>query len=416
MRFRCLLVLLIACSFSVVGTAGDWPSWRGPNRDDVNTETGLLKKWPEGGPKKLWTSTDAGLGYSGFAVVGDVLYTMGSDGKTDSDNDFVIAINTSNGEKIWQTNIGKYLDNGWGGGPRCTPTVAGDVLVAISARGDVVCLSTKDGAEKWKASLTEMGGQVPNWGFCESALIDGDKLIVTPGGPDGTVACLNLADGKPVWRSKELTEFAHYSSVIKVNHFGKDMYIQLTEKKVFGLNPSDGALLWQHDFPGRVAVIPTPIYKNGQVYVTAGYGAGCMLINVTANNQVEKIYENKIMKNHHGGVVLIGDHLYGHSDDRGITCQDFASGKDVWSDAKKNDSKGAVVAADGMLYCLSENAGECFLVEATPNSYKEVSRFTLDPQTKQRSPQGRVWTHPVIANGKLYLRDQEIICCYNIKQ
>ncbi len=134
MRFRCLLVLLIACSFSVVGTAGDWPSWRGPNRDDVNTETGLLKKWPEGGPKKLWTSTDAGLGYSGFAVVGDVLYTMGSDGKTDSDNDFVIAINTSNGEKIWQTNIGKYLDNGWGGGPRCTPTVAGDVLVAISAR------------------------------------------------------------------------------------------------------------------------------------------------------------------------------------------------------------------------------------------------------------------------------------------
>ncbi len=122
------------------------------------------------------------------------------------------------------------------------------------------------------------------------------------------------------------------------------------------------------------------------------------------------------MKNHHGGVVLIGDHLYGHSDDRGITCQDFASGKDVWSDAKKNDSKGAVVAADGMLYCLSENAGECFLVEATPNSYKEVSRFTLDPQTKQRSPQGRVWTHPVIANGKLYLRDQEIICCYNIKQ
>lgn len=417
MRLQIASAVLISSIFSAMHvSAGDWPSWRGPNRDDVNTETGLLKKWPEGGPKKLWTSTDAGLGYSGISVVGDVIYTMGSDGTKEENNDFVIAIKASTGEKIWQTNIGKYLDNGWGGGPRSTPTIAGDVLVAISARGDVVCMGTADGAEKWKASLTDMGGQVPNWGYCESALIDGDKVIVTPGGPDGTVACLNLADGKPVWRSTDLTEYAHYSSAINVTHFGKGQYIQLTEKKIFGLNPADGKVEWQHDFPGRVAVIPTPIYKEGQVYVTAGYGAGCMLINVTPNNQVEKIYENKVMKNHHGGVVLIGDHIYGHSDDRGITCQDFATGKDVWSDGKKNDSKGAVVAADGMLYCLSENEGDCFLVEVTTEGYKEVSRFRLDPQTKQRNPQGRVWTHPVIANGKMYLRDQEIVVCYDIKQ
>lgn len=412
-RFNVLAMFVCAVLSNSI-RAEDWPSWRGPNRDDISSETGLLKEWPEGGPEKLWTSHDAGLGYSGFATSDGVLFTMGADGKADESNEFVIALKADTGEKIWQTNIGNYLDNGWGGGPRSTPTISGELLVAISGKGNVVCMSVKDGAEKWRTSLTELGGSVPNWGYCESALIDGDKVLVTPGGDQGTVACFNLQSGEKLWQSGDIKEKAHYSSIIAVDHFGKRQYIQLTETKVFGLD-ADGKLLWQHDFPGRVAVIPTPIYKDGQVYVTAGYGAGCLLLNITGDNKVEKIYDNKVMKNHHGGVLLLGDYLYGHSDDNGVICQNFSTGELVWSDKKKNGSKGAVAYADGMLYCLTEGDGECSLVQATEKEFKEVSKFKLDPQTTQRNPQGRIWTHPVISNGRLYLRDQDVICCYKIQ-
>ncbi len=416
MVFRSVELVFCACVLlSGVVRSEDWPSWRGPNRDDISTETGLLRKWPEGGPEKLWTSKDAGLGYSGCSIVNGVLFTMGADGTGEESNDFVIAINTKSGEKVWQANVGSYLENGWGGGPRSTPTISGDLLIAISSKGDVVCLSTKDGAEKWRASLTGLGGTIPSWGYCESALIDDDRVLVTPGGDNGTIACFNLRTGEKIWQSSEMKQPANYSSIIAVDHFGKRQYIQLTGQKVFGLNV-DGKLLWQQDFPGRVAVVPTPIYKDGQVYVTAGYGAGCMLQNVTADSAVEKIYDNKVMKNHHGGVLLVGDYLYGHSDDNGMICQNFNSGELVWSDKKKNGSKGAVAYADGMLYCLSEDSGECYLVEATETEYKEISRFKMDPQTTRRNPQGRVWTHPVISNGRLYLRDQDVICCYKITE
>ena len=416
MAFRYFFAAVVACVLlDSVARSEDWPSWRGPNRDDISSEKGLLKSWPEGGPEKLWTSKDAGLGYSGFSIVNGVLFTMGADGTAEESNEFVIALKAESGEKIWQTNVGQYLDNGWGGGPRSTPTISGDLLVAISGKGDVVCLSVKDGAEKWRASLTGLGGTIPSWGFCESALIDGDRVLVTPGGANGTIACFNLQTGEKIWQSSEITDPANYSSIITVDHFGKRQYIQLTGQKVFGLD-GDGKLLWQHDFPGRVAVVPTPIYKDGQVFVTAGYGAGCLLVNMTGNNKVEKIYDNKVMKNHHGGVLLSGDYLYGHSDDNGIICQNFNTGELVWSDKKKNGSKGAVAYADGMLYCLSEENGDCFLVEASSTEYKEVSRFKMEPQTTQRNPQGRVWTHPVISNGRLYLRDQDVICCYKIKE
>ena len=407
--------LVVCALLSNVCSSEDWPSWRGPNRDDVSTETGLLKTWPEGGPVKLWTSKDAGLGYSGVSIANGVLFTMGADGTAEESSEFVVAINVESGEKIWQTNVGQFLDNGWGGGPRSTPTISGDRLVAISGKGEVVCLSASDGVEKWRASLTGLGGTIPIWGFCESALIDGDKVLVTPGGENGTIACFNLQTGEKIWQSSEIREPANYSSVIAVDHFSKRQYIQLTGQMVFGLD-GDGKLLWQQDFPGRTAVVPTPIYKDGQVYVTAGYGTGCLLLNITANNKVEKIYDNKVMKNQHGGVLLVGDYLFGHSDDNGIICQNFSSGDLVWSDKKKNDAKIAVTYADGLLYCLDENSGECFLVEASATEYKEVSRFKMDPQTTLRNPNGGVWTHPVISNGRLYLRDQDVICCYRIKE
>jgi outer membrane protein assembly factor BamB len=172
-------------------------------------------------------------------------------------------------------------------------------------------------------------------------------------------------------------------------------------------------LLWQSDWPGRTAVIPTPIAKEGHVYVTSGYGVGCKLIALDANQKPETVYKNRVMKNHHGGVILLGDHLYGYSDGRGWTCQEFKSGEEVWS--TRDFGKGAVAYADGMLYCLEEATGQVALVEVSTEGWKEKSRFKLDPQTKIRSPSGRIWTHPVICNGKLYLRDQNLIYCYDVK-
>ncbi|MEY2727469.1 MAG: outer membrane protein assembly factor BamB precursor, partial [Planctomycetota bacterium] len=298
MKLCGMVALSLFMLVAVPAEAGDWPSWRGPNRDDLSLETGLLKSWPAEGPAKLWESREAGLGYSGFSIVGNVLYTMGSDGKSAESSDFLMAFDASSGRKLWQARVGKYLENGWGGGPRSTPTVSADgaLVVAIGSEGDVLCAATADGTEKWRAMLKQvdiddpknLGGSLPSWGFCESALIDGEKVLVTPGGALGTVACLNLRTGEKLWQSADITETAHYSSILAVSHFGKRQYIQLTATKLFGLDES-GKLLWKTDFPGSVAVIPTPIYHNGLVYATSGYGAGSKLVRVGEDNSVEVV-------------------------------------------------------------------------------------------------------------------------------
>ncbi len=406
MKFNVCLVFL---AFLASVNAADWPSWRGVNRDGASSETGLLKEWPTDGPSKVWTAKEAGLGYSSFSVVGDRLYTMGAvDGQ-----EYLIAFNATSGEKLWQVEVGEKLENGWGGGPRGTPTVSGDLIVCLGGKGRLVC-AAKDGSVKWSAELTELGGKVPNWGYSESPLVDGEVVLCTPGGKDGTVAAFDLQTGEKTWQSIELTENAHYSSIIAVEHFGTRQYVQLVEKKVFGLDAS-GKKLWEAEWPlGRTAVIPTPIYHEGYVYITSGYGAGCMLLKIDEGNKLEKLYDNKVMKNHHGGVIRVGDYIYGHSDGPGWMCQNMVSGEMVWNEKSKL-GKGAIAIADGMMYCLDERSGTCVLAEVTPEGWKEHGRFTLDPQTEQRSPKGKVWTHPVVANGRLYLRDQEIIICYDIK-
>lgn len=405
-----LFTLLLIPGFSLTLRADDWPQWRGPERTDVSAETGLLKEWPEDGPEKLWTSNEAGLGYSGIAVVDGVLYTMGAD----DDAEFAIALSAETGDRLWSTPIGEFLENRWGGGPRGTPTVVGDLVVCISGEGAIACLNRSDGSVKWSTRMQELGGSTPNWGYTESPLVDGDRVICTPGGDDGTMACLSLLTGQTLWQSSDITSPAHYSSAIAVDHYGQRQYVQLTVDRVFGVAAESGEVLWQADWPGRTAVIPTPIYRDGYVYITSNYGVGCRLMKISPENAVETVYENKVMKNHHGGVLLQGDFLYGHSDSVGIVCQDFLTGELVWTDGNKQRSKGAVTYADGMLYCLEERSGDCVLAPATPEGWNEVSRFTLQPQTQQRSDRGKIWTHPVISNGRLYLRDQEIICCYDI--
>lgn len=390
--------------------SADWPTWRGVDRDGLSADSGLMKDWPETGPAKVWTSSEAGLGYSSFSVVGDRLYTMGAD----ETSDYVIALDAATGKKLWQTPVGDRLQNGWGDGPRSTPTVAGDRVIGLGGRGGLYCLAASDGAVLWSKELTELGGKVPNWGYSESPLVDGDRVLCTPGGGDGTVVALDLKSGDKIWQSSDVTEGAHYASIIAVDHAGQHQYIQLTQNKVFGLD-SDGHLLWQAEWPlGRTAVIPTPIYHNGYVYITSGYGAGCMLLKIDADNNVEKIYDNKVMKNHHGGVILVDGHVYGYSDGVGWACQDLVSGELVWNEKSKL-GKGAIAFADGMFFCLDEKDGTCVLVDAVSDGWHEHGRFTLAPQTEQRSPKGKVWSHPVVANGRLYLRDQEIICCYELK-
>lgn len=401
------LLAFTTLSLSASAAGSDWPQWRGPDRTDVSKETGLLKSWPADGPKRLWLFENAGHGYSGPAIAAGKYFTVG----TRDGSEILLVLDANTGKELWTAKLGAILDNGWGDGPRGTPTVDGPRVYALTGPGDLVCLNVADGKILWKTTMKSLGGKIPNWGYTESVLVDGPHVLCTPGGAKGTVAALDKLTGKVVWQSAEITEAAHYSSIVPAQINGQAQLVQRNEKTVFGLSPKDGKLLWQTTFPGRTAVIPTPIVRGNEVYVTAGYGAGSKLVRISADNKVTEVYENKVMKNHHGGVVLVGDHVYGHNDN-GWVCQDFATGAEVWMN--KNVGKGAVSSADGMLYCLDEKTGAVVLAAASPKGWKESGRFTLDPQSKIRSPKGHVWTHPVISHGKLYLRDQELIYCFDI--
>jgi outer membrane protein assembly factor BamB len=413
--------LLTPALVFLAGTAlaADWPQWRGPNRDEVSRETGLLKTWPKGGPKLLWTSEDVGIGYSGPAVVGERLYTLGSD----ETNDYTYALNTRTGKQVWSRAIGPFVDNGWGGGPRSTPTVDGDYLYALSASGRLNCLKKADGVVVWSVELASrdgLGGNRPGWNYSESPLVDGDKIICSPGGSKGTLAALDRKTGRVIWRSKELTDPAGYSSVIVVEVGRIRQYVQLTMRGVAGVSAKDGTLLWYYRHPGyRIAVVPTPVFHDGYVYAVAGYGAGSVLLQLSPDGKgtkAEQVYERdkmRLMDNKHGGVVRVGNHVYGYSDRGSWLCQEFKTGKSVWM--SRALGRGSLTYADGHLYCYSENNGTVALVPAKPDKWQEKGRFQLPKLSDRRRPSGGVWTHPVIANGRLYLRDQELLFCYDIK-
>ena len=400
----------LALCFSFLGASAlDWPQWRGPDRTDLSKESGLLKKWPAGGPRQVWTYKDAGIGYGGPAIVDNNLYSLGLRG----DQEFLFCLDALTGKEVWSTAIGGHFTNDWGDGPRGTPTVHQGNVHVIGANGDVVCLTASGGKILWQKKMQDLGGSVPTWGYTESPLVVDDKLIITPGGPKGALAALDLKTGAVKWQSKDFTDPCHYSSAIVAEHNGKKQVIQLVEKNFVGIDAANGDLLWKHPWTGRVAVIPTPIFNAGRVFITTGYGVGCTLVEIGPDNKVKELWTNKNMKNHHGGVILFEGHLYGFSDDVGWTCMDFATGEIKWSN-KKDLGKGAIGYADGMFYCLDEKTGDVALIKATPDAFTESGRFKLDPQTTLRKPKGRIWTHPVIVNGKLYLRDQEIIHCYDV--
>jgi outer membrane protein assembly factor BamB len=254
------------------------------------------------------------------------------------------------------------------------------------------------------------------WNYSESPLVDGDKVICTPGGSSGTMIALNKKTGEVIWRSKDWPDNASYASSVAAEIGGQRQYIQLTDASVAGVAAADGRLLWRAPRPGRTAVIPTPIVAGNLVYVTSGYNAGCNLFEVNAdgtNFTAKPVYASKVMVNHHGGVVKVGDNLYGFSEGKGWTCQNFKTGEAVWQDKEKL-GKGSVTCADGMLYLRTEGdkgaACTVVLLEASPQGWTEKGRFDQPDRSGKNS-----WPHPVVANGRLYLRDQDVLLSYDVK-
>jgi len=392
---------------STVLTASDWPQWRGPNRDDVSSEQGLLKQWPAGGPPLVWKATGAGAGFGGVAVAGGKVFTLGDKG----DASFALALDEASGSAVWSTKIGKA--GGDPSGPRSTPTVDGDHLYVLSQFGDLVCLEAATGKEVWRRSFEkEFGGRCGGWMFSESPLVDGDRLVCTPGSAQGSIVALNKRTGELLWQTKQFTDAAEYSSPIAVQIGGVRQYIQLTGENVVGVQADSGQVLWRARRQGETAIVPTPIFYQDDVYVSSGYGVGCNLFHIgKAGNayQAEQVYANKVMVNHHGGVVRVGDYLYGYSDGKGWVCQEFKTGRLVWHD--NGVGKGSLTCADGHLYMRSEGGhGAIALVEATPRAYTETSRFDQPDRSQESS-----WSHPVIAGGRLYLRDQDVLLSYNVR-
>ncbi|MFO0847907.1 MAG: PQQ-binding-like beta-propeller repeat protein [Gemmataceae bacterium] len=436
----------VALSGLLVGStvAADWPQWRGPNRDGKSADTGLLKEWPKGGPKLAWKLDDVGAGYGTPAVVGDRVYLVGAEGKKAGAKEFVLCVSAADGKQLWKTPIdtaeARFLD-GWGGGPRGTPTVTAGKLFALGASGDLVCLNAANGSQLWAVNLVrDFGGSVPQWGYSESPLVDGNKVIVTPGGrpagkgkkgggepakpsakSQGAVVALDAESGILVWGCKELTDPAGYSSFVVTTVGGVRVYVQQTMESGVGIAADSGKLLFKVGEIGRsVAVIPTPVVDGEGVFYTAGYGAGCEYYKLSSSGggvKAEKVYsKNKVVANHHGGVIELGGKVYGHSDSNGWVCFDYKTGPDepVWKN--KGPGKGSIAYADGHFFCYSESKGELVRIKATPDGWEEAGKFTI-PATSQlrKGTSGQIWPHPVVANGKLYLRDYELLFVYDLK-
>lgn len=407
MKNRRILLLAVVALFmlaqqAVGQSAVNWPQWRGPNRDGISKETGLLKEWPAEGPPLVWKAMGAGRGYSSFSMSNGRLYTMGLRG----DREFIVAFDLATGKEAWATAHGSAFLNDRGDGPRGTPTVDGDRIYALGGNGDLSALDIRTGKVVWtKNVLKEFGGSNITWGISESPLIVGNKVLVNAGGQGASIVALNKADGSVIWKSQ--SDEAGYSSGIPVEINGATQVVFFTAQRAVGLDAKDGRLLWEYAKPSNnVANVATPIVRANRIFISSDYGTGGGVVEIKADNKAQEIYFTKEMRNHHSSSVLIGDHLYGFSSAI-LTAMKFDTGEIAWRD--RSVGKGSLVYADGHLYCFSEK-GIVGLVEATPTGYKEKGRFSI--------AQGSLptWTHPVVVGGRLYLRDQDTIYAYNLRE
>ena len=386
--------------------ADDWPQWRGPNRDAISVETGLLKSWPESGPPLAWKAGGMGEGFSSVAVAQGSIFTLGEL----EDGSYLIAVSEKDGSPLWKTRIGAPGGHKGYPGTRGTPTVDGGQVFGLDQHSDLACVDAGSGELLWSVNLEkDFGGKMMSgWKYSESPLVDGDRVVVTPGGKQGTLLALDRGTGKKLWQTGDWTDPAGYSSVIIATIHGVRQYVQLTGQSVAGIDPESGKVLWKADRAGKTAVICTPVVDDDIVFVTSAYGVGCNGFRVTKNGDswsTEEIYANKDLATHHGGVVLLDGHVYGATGGT-FRCLDIATGELNFKE--RSAGKGATILADGRFYLRAEN-GPVALIEASPDGYTEISRFD-QPERSDKS----AWAHPVVANGKLYLRDQDLLLCYDI--
>ena len=416
--FATLVTLCLCCSaLSITTSARDWPQWRGPNRNGISSETGLLKQWPAEGPKLLWQLNDIGDGYSTPAVVGNRIYLMSNRGL---DNEFVQALSTQDGKIVWTTrvgNVGNPNQNPPYPKARSTPTVDGDQIYALGSDGDLVCLDTKTGKIRWQKNIRkEFGGQPGEWAYSESPLVDGDVVVVTPGGASSTIVALNKKTGAVIWKSAVPGgDAAGYASAIVVQAVGRKQYVQFLSKGLVGVDANTGQFLWRNaEVAKGPAQMWTPIANGESVYAGAN-GVGGGLVRLKADGTAEKVYFERGLPNGVGGAVLVGDHLYGTEAGQKLIAIDFATGKVKWQ--AESIGWSSVAYADGLLYLHGVN-GDVALVEATPEAYRLKGRFAPPAQPKHEMTGSfgeGAFSYPVIANGRLYIRDLGTLWVYDIK-
>jgi len=386
---------------------GDWPQWRGPERNGISKDTGLLKQWPSSGPQQTWSISGLGEGYGSLSVKGDRVFVQGTRGGAS----LVFCLNRADGKTVWSTALGAKVSQSEGNGPRSTPTVDDNRVYILTENGDLACLNARDGGPVWRKNiLKEFGGSNPRWLISESPLIDGDRVIVSPGGRSAGMVALDKMTGKEIWRTKDLSEEAGYSSAIAADVGGVRTIMNFTSRAAVGVRASDGKLMWRNSsMVNPYANCSTPVFHDNKVFFTSAYDMGGALIGLSAQNgevKAQELYFTRDMKNHHGGVILVNGYLYGFNGDTVLTCIEFGSGKKMWMN--RSVGKGSLTYADGMLFILSEK-NVVGLAEANPNAYVEKGRFSIPDQGKES------WAHPVVIGGRLYIRNQGTLTSFKVK-
>jgi outer membrane protein assembly factor BamB len=385
-------------------TLDDWPQWRGKNRDGISAEKGLLKSWPAAGPPRVWQAAGAGEGYSSFSAAHGRLYTMGAREGTE----YVMAFDAATGKKIWERASGRRFSNDQGDGPRGTPVVDGTQLYALGASGDLVSLDAAPGKVAWSVNvLQKFGGRNIRWGLSESPLVLSDRILVNAGARGASIVALKKADGSEIWRSGN--DESGYSSAVLQTVGGIPQAIYFTASRAVGVDTRDGRQLWSYSrVSNQTANIATPIVRGDRVFLSSDYGTGAALLELTADGKsidMREVYFTNEMRNHHASSILIGEHLYGFSSAI-LTAMKFDTGEVAWK--ARSVGKGSMIFADERLYLFSER-GVVGLAEANPSAYREHGRFEIQTGS---SP---TWSHPIVANGQLVLRDQDTIYAYDVR-
>jgi outer membrane protein assembly factor BamB len=398
----------------------DWSQFHGPNRDNLSGETGLHTDWNQSPPALLWKIEGLGIGYSSIAIADGKIFTMGDRNKTDgSTAQFVLAFDLQTQKELWATQVGP----GHKDGPRSIPTIDGEFLYALGTEGDLVCLDTATGTEYWRKSLpNDFGGvMMSKWKFSESPLVDGPRLICTPGGPEATLVALDKKTGSVIWKcavpalGEKGNDGAGYASAIVTEIDGVRQYIQLIGRGLVAVEAETGRFLWGYNrIANRTANIPMPVVRGRYVFTTTNYNTGSALLRISRVGDtfhVKELYTltGRQFENHHGGIVFVGNHVYGgHGNSRGEpACVDVATGKIVWRGKAPERGSAAVIYADGHLW-FRYDRGLIALIEATPEAFR--LKGTFQPITGT----GPAWAHPVILNGKLYLRHGDLLACYDV--